>query len=128
MNKGKKTRCITLANSMDPIKYVSSLITYQLSVKNKYFNIAPETVIMTTNDRLAVSAAELNLKLMRWRALPSLDLHMLSATKCLLLGAGTLGCQVARMLMVSFRFSVKFGMIAILQIKKNCCFAGLGCP
>ncbi|WOH11929.1 hypothetical protein DCAR_0831425 [Daucus carota subsp. sativus] len=68
VNKGKKTRCITLANSMDPIK-------------------------------LAVSAAELNLKLMRWRALPSLDLHMLSATKCLLLGAGTLGCQVARMLM-----------------------------
>lgn len=49
--------------------------------------------------KLSVTAAELNLKLMRWRALPSLDLNMLSATKCLLLGAGTLGCQVARMLM-----------------------------
>lgn len=68
-NRGKKvSKCISLAQSMDPI-------------------------------RLAVSAADLNLKLMRWRALPSLNLNMLSATKCLLLGAGTLGCQVARMLM-----------------------------
>ncbi|THU44505.1 hypothetical protein C4D60_Mb02t08080 [Musa balbisiana] len=50
-------------------------------------------------ERLAVSAADLNLKLMRWRTLPSLDLGTLSSVRCLLLGAGTLGCQVARMLM-----------------------------
>ncbi|CAO2823538.1 unnamed protein product [Amaranthus hypochondriacus] len=49
--------------------------------------------------RLAESAADLNLKLMRWRALPSLDLSLLSGIRCLLLGAGTLGCQVARTLM-----------------------------
>lgn len=49
--------------------------------------------------RLAESAADLNLKLMTWRALPSLNIGLLSATKCLLLGAGTLGCQVARTLM-----------------------------
>ena len=55
----------------------------------------------TTMDpaRLAESAADLNLELMRWRALPSLDLPKLQATKCLLVGAGTLGCQVARNLM-----------------------------
>ncbi|XP_077252200.1 thiF family protein [Tasmannia lanceolata] len=69
LHRGKlSSRCISLAESMDPT-------------------------------RLAISAADLNLKLMRWRTLPSLNLNILSTVKCLLLGAGTLGCQVARMLM-----------------------------
>jgi hypothetical protein len=38
--------------------------------------------------RQADGAADLNLKLMKWRAAPSLDLARLAATKCLLLGAG----------------------------------------
>ena len=38
--------------------------------------------------RLMESAVDLNLRLMLWRAAPSLDLPALAATRCLLLGAG----------------------------------------
>ncbi|QRV99149.1 ubiquitin-like modifier-activating enzyme ATG7 [Ceratobasidium sp. AG-Ba] len=54
---------------------------------------------MMDPSRLADQAVDLNLKLMRWRILPALDLEKVSQTKCLLLGAGTLGCYVARTLM-----------------------------
>lgn len=49
--------------------------------------------------KLAESSVDLNLKLMRWRALPELNLTLLSTTKCLLLGSGTLGCAVGRCLL-----------------------------
>ncbi|XP_073772262.1 ubiquitin-like modifier-activating enzyme ATG7 [Danio rerio] len=49
--------------------------------------------------RLAESSVDLNLKLMRWRLVPALDLEKVVSTRCLLLGAGTLGCNVARTLM-----------------------------
>jgi hypothetical protein len=39
-------------------------------------------------ERLMDAAVDLNLKLMLWRAAPSLDLNAISATRCLLLGSG----------------------------------------
>lgn len=41
---------------------------------------------------------DLNNKLMKWRIAPNLDLDKLKNTKCLLLGAGTLGSYVSRIL------------------------------
>lgn len=49
--------------------------------------------------KLADSSVDLNLKLMKWRIAPNLDLDIIKTTRCLLLGAGTLGSYVSRNLM-----------------------------
>ena len=38
------------------------------------------------------SAADLNLKLMKWRQIETLDLDVVQKTSCLMLGSGSLGC------------------------------------
>ncbi|OLP86816.1 Ubiquitin-like modifier-activating enzyme atg7 [Symbiodinium microadriaticum] len=45
------------------------------------------------------NAVDLNIKLMQWRVLPSLQPEKMKDLRVLLLGAGTLGCGVARALM-----------------------------
>ena len=49
--------------------------------------------------RLAEQAVDLNLKLIKWRISPHLNLDVVKNTKCLLLGAGTLGSYVSRILL-----------------------------
>ena len=41
---------------------------------------------------LAEQAVGLNLKLMKWRMAPDLNLEVCKNAKCLLLGSGSLGC------------------------------------
>jgi ubiquitin-like modifier-activating enzyme ATG7 len=69
---------------------------------NSKGKMGPRSVNLKANmdsESLAGQSASLNLKLMRWRVIPELDTEMLEKTSCLILGAGTLGCQVARNLM-----------------------------
>lgn len=49
--------------------------------------------------QFADQSVDLNIKLMKWRIAPDLDLDVIKNTKCLLLGAGTLGSYVSRNLL-----------------------------
>lgn len=49
--------------------------------------------------QLADQSVDLNLKLMKWCLAPDLNLDVISSTKCLILGAGTLGSYITRALL-----------------------------
>jgi len=70
--------------------------------KNEHGKLGPRHVNLSRSmdpRRVAESAVDLNLKLMRWRLVPDLDLETILNTRVLILGTGTLGCNVARGLM-----------------------------
>ena len=70
--------------------------------RNEHAKLTSRTIDLSAYldpTKLADQAVDLNLKLMKWRIAPDLDLSVISQTKCLLLGAGTLGSYVARNLL-----------------------------
>lgn len=70
--------------------------------KNSNGKLAPRSIDLASSmnpTHMADVAANLNLQLMRWRLAPDLNLDVIAATKVLVLGAGTLGCYLARSLM-----------------------------
>ncbi|XP_063627187.1 ubiquitin-like modifier-activating enzyme ATG7 [Cydia splendana] len=67
--------------------------------RNDRGNFGPRLANMSASMdpiKLAETSSDLNIKLMKWRLVPDLDVDVMKQTKCLLLGAGTLGCHVAR--------------------------------
>lgn len=76
-----------------------SVVGWERNVKGALTSRVADLGATMDPRRLADQAVDLNLKLMRWRIMPELDLDKIKETKCLLLGAGTLGCYVARTLM-----------------------------
>ncbi|GBP07625.1 Ubiquitin-like modifier-activating enzyme ATG7 [Eumeta japonica] len=72
--------------------------------RNDRGNFGPKLANMSSSMdpvKLADASSDLNIKLMKWRLVPDLNLDIIKDTKCLLFGAGTLGCHVARNLIVT---------------------------
>lgn len=74
---------------------------------------------------LAESAVGLNLKLMKWRMAPDINLDVIKDQKCLLLGSGSLGCQIGRNLLswgfTKFTF-VDYGNVSYSNPVRQCLF------
>ncbi len=51
-----------------------------------------------SKEKIIENQCQLNLKLMKWRLEPDLDIEMISSQKFFILGTGTLGCNMARLL------------------------------
>ena len=75
------------------------VVGWELNARSKpgprWVNLRP----LLDTKHLAIQAADLNLKLMKWRMIPDLRVNQLQQTKVLIIGAGTLGCSVARVLL-----------------------------
>ncbi|XP_050667264.1 ubiquitin-like modifier-activating enzyme ATG7 isoform X1 [Leptidea sinapis] len=70
--------------------------------RNSKGNFGPKLANMSASMdpvRLADASSDLNIRLMKWRLVPDLNVDVMKDTKCLLMGAGTLGCHVARNLL-----------------------------
>jgi ubiquitin-like modifier-activating enzyme ATG7 len=76
-------------NDNDPIDYIGWTDS-KIHIINLNNQINPEKIIE--------SASNMNLSLMKWRMEPNLNLEKFKNIKVLLLGAGTLGCNIARSL------------------------------
>ncbi|XP_028175472.1 ubiquitin-like modifier-activating enzyme ATG7 [Ostrinia furnacalis] len=70
--------------------------------RNDKGNFGPKLANMSASMdpiKLADTSSDLNIKLMKWRLVPDINVEVMKTNKCLLLGAGTLGCHVARNLL-----------------------------
>jgi len=74
------------------------VVGWELNTTNKHGPRWVDLRPLLDSNHLAIQAADLNLKLMKWRMIPDLNVTQLQHTRVLMIGAGTLGCSVARVL------------------------------
>lgn len=99
-----EARSIIMSLSLDPVEnlVLSTMPKATGWERNLTNKLTARTVSLAESmdpARIADQSVDLNLKLMKWRISPDLNLEIIKNTKCLLLGAGTLGSYVSRNLM-----------------------------
>lgn len=103
---------------------VSPVSLTELSVRASEILITDLTRVFDPT-HLAEQAIGLNLKLMKWRMAPDINLEVMKDKKCLLLGSGSLGCQIARNLL-SWGFTkytfVDYGTVSFSNPARQCLF------
>ena len=85
------------SGKMDTTKF--PIVGWELNARGKPGPRAVNLQSLLDTRRLAIQAADLNLKLMKWRMLPKLNVDLLQDLRVLVIGAGTLGCTVSRVLL-----------------------------
>ncbi|EHY59934.1 Autophagy protein 7 [Exophiala dermatitidis] len=83
----------------DAVPKMPKVVGWERNAANKLAGRMADLTEYMDPKKLADSSVDLNLKLMKWRISPNLDLERIKETKCLLLGAGTLGSYVSRNLL-----------------------------
>ena len=78
-----------------------------------------------SKDKIIEDQSKLNLKLMKWRLEPKLDLNLLSTKKFFILGTGTLGCNLARLLIgygVKYITFLDYGHVSYSNLARQSLF------
>ncbi|KAG7192987.1 Autophagy protein 7 [Scheffersomyces spartinae] len=83
-----------------PVNKISpKILGWERTAQGRLGPKVAELGLLINPNQLAEQAVDLNLRLMKWRIAPELDLDIIKLQKVLLLGAGTLGSYVSRILM-----------------------------
>eukprot|EP00940_MAST-03C_sp_MAST-3C-sp2_P000715 g715.t1 len=93
---------VNIPNPIDDAKTLATSLRYVGWERNAKGRFGPRKIELRSQmapEELAGTAVDLNLKLMRWRMAPELRPETLAKTRCLLIGAGTLGCHTSRLLL-----------------------------
>ena len=94
-----RLECASDATEVSSHEHLPKVTGWERNEHNKLNSRMVDLAEHMDPSRLADQSVDLNLKLMKWRIAPDLDLDVVKRTRCLLLGAGTLGSYVSRNLL-----------------------------